>query len=623
VFARSLHDAEAFVAADVANRLSRAKREPDVPRVRRWLQAAAQKEGWRLLSPAQEAFLDLALREPISVLTGGPGTGKTFATHIAVRLWRAMGRKELMCAPTGRAAQRLAEIATAGRRMSQPVQSSTIHRLLETRRGAGAADGDPDGDDPDGAADGGRLTYEGLFARDASSPLDADVVVVDESSMLDLPLCAALLDAVKPDAQLVFVGDADQLPSVGPGSVLRDLLNSGAVPAVQLREVFRQAEQSGIVRAAHAINAGRVPDVPVKAWDSRTHQLRDDVATAKAMRARSDDLNDRGGEDPGVEASSSSRMKKGWSEADCVLVTLPDDSPAGYESALESLLFGGALPALAGLDPAVDLQVLTPFRRGPASTTQLNAFLQARLNPPGRGRLETRVGDLTLREGDRVLQQRNDYAKEVFNGDLGTVVAVDGDGSVRVVFGGAGTSGAGASAGASESTRENDDDIHDAGAADAADDDRDERRLTDTVAMASRSLRHGAREVSYSKSELRDLIPAWALTVHKAQGSEYRAVVLCLAESHRPLLRRELAYTAASRAKEVLVILAPGPALELAVRALGNNRRCTTLARRLEPLAPDAPSCPAEAAIAAAADEKKRRTKPPSDDQDDAGAIQR
>ena len=222
-----------------------------------------------------------------------------------------------------------------------------------------------------------------------------------------------------------------------------------------------------------------------------------------------------------------------------------------------------------------------------------------------------------------MLQQRNDYAKEVFNGDLGTVVAVDGDGSVRVVFGGAGTSGAGASAGASESTRENDDDINDAGAADAADYDRDERRLTDTVAMASRSLRHGAREVSYSKSELRDLIPAWALTVHKAQGSEYRAVVLCLAESHRPLLRRELAYTAASRAKEVLVILAPGPALELAVRALGNNRRCTTLARRLEPLAPDAPSCPAEAAIAAAADEKKRRTKPPSDDRDDAEAIRR
>lgn len=248
VFAAVLHDAEAAVAADVAKRLKQPRREPDVQRVRNWLSIAADKEGWRVLSPAQEAFLDLALREPICVLTGGPGTGKTFAVHIAVRLWRAMGRKVLMCAPTGRAAQRLAEIATAGRRMSHPVQSSTIHRLLETRRGTGGGNEDEDGDTDDKDAAANSLSYKGKFLRNAGSPLDADVVVVDESSMLDLPLCAALLDAVKPDAQLVFVGDADQLPSVGPGSILRDILGAGAVPAVQLRDVFRQAEQSGIIR---------------------------------------------------------------------------------------------------------------------------------------------------------------------------------------------------------------------------------------------------------------------------------------------------------------------------------------------------------------------------------------
>ena len=280
--AAALADAETAVARDIAARLAQPSRVPDVPRVRRWLQAAAAKEGWRLLSPAQEAFLDLALREPICVLTGGPGTGKTFATHIAVRLWRAMGRKVLMCAPTGRAAQRLAEIATAGRRMSQPVQSSTIHRLLETRReerGPRASARGGDDDDVDGAlGDENTLSYKGTFARDAASPLDADVVVVDESSMLDLPLCAALLDAVKPDAQLVFVGDADQLPSVGPGSVLRDVLLSRAVPAVQLRDVFRQAEQSGIVRAAHAINAGRMPGgARAATWDA------DGEATAFAL----------------------------------------------------------------------------------------------------------------------------------------------------------------------------------------------------------------------------------------------------------------------------------------------------------------------------------------------------
>jgi len=171
-----------------------------------------------------------------------------------------------------------------------------------------------------------------------------------------------------------------------------------------------------------------------------------------------------------------------------------------------------------------DLQVLTPFRRGAASTSQLNAFLQAKLNPPGHGKLETRVGDVTLREGDRVLQQRNDYTKEVFNGDLGTVAAVDGDGGVRVLF----TSGPATAA------------------KDAKEGEGEE--------AADEKL---SREIRYSRYDLRDLIPAWALTVHKAQGSEYRAVVLCLASSHRPLLRRELVYTAVSRAKEVLIILAP------------------------------------------------------------------
>ena len=574
VFAAVLHDAEASVAADIARRLRQPRRVPDVPRVRRWLQAAAAKEGWRLLSPAQEAFLDLALREPISVLTGGPGTGKTFATHIAVRLWRAMGRKVLMCAPTGRAAQRLAEIATAGRRMSQPVQSSTIHRLLETRRGKGAGSG---GDDDDDDADADEyLSYKGAFARDAASPLDADVVVVDESSMLDLPLCAALLDAVKPDAQLVFVGDADQLPSVGPGSVLRDILASGAVPAVQLRDVFRQAERSGIVRAAHAINAGHLPAVPTRRWDPATFALAPDSTTIAEAAGETASAA------PNARADYSGET---WDGADCVWVTLPDDSPAGYEGVLEALM-SGALPALADVDPASDLQVLTPFRRGPASTSQLNAYLQARLNPPGNGRLETRVGDVTFREGDRVLQQRNDYQKEVFNGDLGTVVAVDGDGSVRVVFGG--------------SYKPGDGDGAEAAAGTAGDIPRG-----DTIARAVAS---GGREVAYSRAELRDLIPAWALTVHKAQGSEYRAVVLCLASNHRPLLRRELVYTAVSRAKEVLVVLAPPAALETAVASVGNDRRCTMLARRLAPLAPDAPACPAQAAIAAAADERSRQT---------------
>ena len=578
-----LHDTEACVALDIAHRLSQPKREPDVPRVRRWLQAAADKEGWRLLSPAQEAFLDLALREPISVLTGGPGTGKTFATHIAVRLWRAMGKKVLMCAPTGRAAQRLAEIASAGRRMSAPVQSSTIHRLLETRRGKGGGKNEDD-DNNDSADNDSSLSYKGHFARDKDSPLDADIIVVDESSMLDLPLCAALLDAIKPDAQVVFVGDADQLPSVGPGSVLRDILNSGAVPAVQLKDVFRQAEQSGIIRAAHAINNGNLPQVPVKRWDPVSWSLVDNQQYGVAGGSVDSNVNES------AQADSS------WSTADCAWITLPDDSPAGYEGALEQL-FGGALPVFSKLDPARDVQVLTPFRRGPASTSQLNAFLQARLNPPLPGKLETKGAfDVVLREGDRVLQQRNDYTKEVFNGDLGTIVAVGGNGSVRVVFGNQ-----------SSSVDEKDGDGEKLGKSSSS---KTEKTNTiDPIQRALDSLAHGAREVQYKKSELRDLIPAWALTVHKAQGSEYRAVVLCLAAHHRPLLRRELVYTAVSRAKEALIVLAPPVALSTAVNCVGNDRRVTTLARRLKPLAPEAPSCPATAAVAAAKDllELKRK----------------
>ena len=351
------------------------------------------------------------------------------------------------------------------------------------------------------------------------------------------------------------------------------------MPAVQLRDVFRQAEQSGIVRAAHAINAGRMPEVPARRWDA--------AAFALAGGDEKDDVD-------GVDLEEGD-----WASADCVWITLADDSPSGYEGALESL-FAGSLPALAGLDPARDVQVLTPFRRGPASTSQLNAFLQARLNPPARGKRETRAGDVTLREGDRVLQQRNDYTKEVFNGDLGTVVGVDGDGGgVRVVFGAAAASADEASAEDADRASPIGDELESSGAV------SDE---PDTVARALKAVACGVgREVSYSRAECRDLLPAWALTVHKAQGSEYRAVVLCLANAHRPLLRRELVYTAASRAKEVLIVIAPPGAMRVAVETVGNDRRCTTLARRLAPLAPEAPSCPATAAVAAAADAAARK----------------
>ena len=502
VYTSAMHSAEVAIASDITNRMRRANIKVDAARVERWLEAAAQKEGWRTLSNTQKDFVRLALESPVTILTGGPGTGKTFATHVIVRLWRAMGKSVVMCAPTGRAAQRLMEITTAGRDIANPIASSTIHRLLEFK----AADA-LEGMEDDGPLQ--ALSYKGRFFRDAKNPIQADVVVVDESSMLDLPLAAALLAAVPPKAQVVFVGDADQLPSVGPGSLLRDMLNAHNVPSIALTDIFRQAAASGIVRAAHAINSGAFlpSDIREQRYDPSLNELRV-IASPDAA----------------TEAPSDPELKP-----DCLWVSLPSETNASVEAVLEHVLTD-ILPERGFTSN--DLQVLSPMRRGVASTGSLNNWLQKSLNPHCETKAEVTVGsfygDITFREGDRVLQQRNDYDKEVFNGDLGIIRRIDAkDGTATVSFG--------------------------------AD----------------------LKEVSYTKSELRDLIPAYAMTIHKAQGSEYKAVVLVLTNAHKPLLRRELLYTGVTRAKELLVIIAPRSALSSAIDAHGVDRRCTGLVDRL------------------------------------------
>jgi len=502
LYTSAMHSAEVAVASDVINRIRRPKIKVDSARVERWLEAAAQKEGWRTLSETQKDFVRLALESPVSILTGGPGTGKTFATHVIVRLWRAMGKSVVMCAPTGRAAQRLMEITTAGRDIANPVTSSTIHRLLEFK----AADA-LEGMEDDGPMQ--ALSYKGRFSRDAKNPIQADVVVVDESSMLDLPLAAALLAAVPPSAQVVFVGDADQLPSVGPGSLLRDLLAARNVPSIALTDIFRQAAASGIVRAAHAINSGAfLPlDIREQRHDVDMNELRI-VADAQDV-----DL-------PPIDPDL---------KPDCLWVSLPSETNASVEAVLDHIL-SDILPA-RGFSPK-DLQVLSPMRRGVASTGSLNNWLQTSLNPSCESKKEVTVGgfsgDVTFREGDRVLQQRNDYDKEVFNGDLGVIQRIDTKAGTAIVSFGA-----------------------------------------------------DFKEVSYTKGELRDLIPAYAMTIHKAQGSEYRAVVLVMTNAHKPLLRRELLYTGVTRAKELLVIVAPRTALAAAIDTAGKDRRCTGLVDRL------------------------------------------
>ncbi|CAL6286594.1 unnamed protein product [Bathycoccus prasinos] len=528
IFHGSLHECEKSIADDLLRRLSRPKFKVDEARVAKWLELTAEKESWGQpgLSQKQLDFLNVALMSPCVALTGGPGTGKTFATHVIVRLMRAMGKTVVMCAPTGRAAQRMAEISNANRSMTNPLQSSTIHRLLEFKDFSSQGDSQNDadsngtGDDISSAAvdDSNALSFKGVFARNRANPLDCDVVVVDEASMLDAPLCAALLDAIPPKAQLIIVGDADQLPSVGPGAVLRDLIASQRCPHVHLAEVFRQAEKSKIVGAAHAINRGDFPEDIIKATWSGSQLIASDDASI--------DLGDA-------------------NVTDCVWVDTTEKEDDATAREILSFIIDDILPRRR-INAKEKLQVLSPMRKGNNSAATLNAFLREKLNAADGSDssefatassssfstddesdfLHNDAADiLKLRKGDRVLQKRNDYTKEVFNGDLGVVTSIDTN--------------------------------------------------VTTVTFNKKSIQ-------YTKSEvLANLLPAWAMTVHKSQGCEYSAVVLCLSSAHGLMLRRNLLYTGVSRAKDLLVILAPRRAMERAVQDTQSAERNTGLAKKL------------------------------------------
>jgi exodeoxyribonuclease V alpha subunit len=359
-----------------------------------------------------------------------------------IEVFSARGLRCGLCAPTGRAAKRLAE--TTGR------EAKTIHRLLEF--------------DP---ALGG-------FKRDGANALDLDLLVVDEVSMVDVSLMHQLVRAVPRHACLVLVGDVDQLPSVGPGLVLGDVIASGVVPVVRLTEVFRQAGQSWIIRAAHAILRGEVPESAP----------------------------------PG--------------QGDFYFV-----EAATPETALDRIvtMVRERIPKRFGLDPLRDVQVLTPMNRSLLGTDALNPHLQGVLNPP-RGQPEVERFGTRFRVGDKVLQTRNNYQKEIFNGDVGRVRAIDeGEGEVTIDFDG--------------------------------------------------------RPLVYSLGELDELTLAFSMTVHKAQGSEYPAVVIPLHTQHFMMLQRNLVYTGVTRGKRLVVLVGSRKALEMAVQRQDTARRCTALARRL------------------------------------------
>jgi exodeoxyribonuclease V alpha subunit len=381
------------------------------------------------------------------VLTGGPGTGKTTTVRAIVAAHRAAGRRVLLCAPTGRAAKRLSEATGADAR--------TIHRALEWN------------------------PQTGRFNRGRGAPLDVDVVLVDESSMLNLPLCQSLLAAVGPRCSVVLVGDVDQLPPVGPGQVLRELIGSGICPVVRLTEIFRQAAASTIVRGAHEILRGAIP-------------------TPTPQGART--------------------------SGDLFLVTASE--PSQIEQKLLATL--ARMGSAYGLDPKRDVQVLVPTRRGPVGVERLNAVLQSALNPPLDPDPDLREGPTrgppTFRPGDKVMQLRNDYDRDVYNGDLGVVARIEAGVTFVSVDG---------------------------------------------------------REVQYAVDELDAIALAYASTVHKVQGSEFPAVLIVLHGSHHLLLSRALLYTALTRAKRLAVLLGDRRALRRAVENAETYRSHSRLLARL------------------------------------------
>jgi exodeoxyribonuclease V alpha subunit len=431
----------------LADRLSRLRIQDlnvDLPRVQRWIDRFTEKTELQL-SAQQRSAVEMAASQRVAILTGGPGTGKTFTTRTIVALWKAMGKTIALASPTGRAAQRLSEMT--GR------EAKTIHRLLEF--------------DPSNMA----------FKRDGQNPIEADAVIVDEASMLDLFLANSLVKAIAPNSQLLLVGDTDQLPSVGPGNVLADLIASTKIPVVRLSEVFRQAQTSQIVSNAHRINQGQFPKLEPVSNQPQT---------------------------------------------DCLWLAAPE--PAHGVQAVRDLV-SDLIPSM-GFNPALDVQLLCPMTRGETGTRNLNQVLQELINPPDAGKAELTRGGMTLRVGDRIIQKVNDYNREVFNGDLGVITEID----------------------------------------------RDEQSVT---------VQFTDRFVTYDYADLNEITLAWAVTIHKSQGSEYPVVVMPVYMQHYLLLSRNLIYTGLTRARQLAILVGPQRAIGFAVKQIKDQHRHTLLSERL------------------------------------------
>jgi exodeoxyribonuclease V alpha subunit len=529
-YSKSLYYDEAFVAAKVQSMAHPVGFDEEI--AGKWIDQYCQKQGISL-SNEQAVAVQSVVANQFSVLTGGPGCGKTTTTLVIVRLLEHLGKRVLLAAPTGRAAQRMTEVI--GR------ESKTLHRLLEWQNG--------------------------MFKKNEDQPLHADFLIVDECSMLDISLSASLLRAVPADCQVLFIGDADQLPSVGAGNVLRDIIDSGSVASFRLTQIFRQAQESKIIEYAHQINKGVTPSIDSpfkkpKIWLEKIDCLfiDSDAATKEQLSfvarvKRSYDL-----QIPQLEELTTAenlyqfrtseqirssyeedfiipkkflhvdldkvRQAEGYvDELKAVLAKLHPWSTLHYGlSAVDAVvrLYLEWIPKYHGRD--CEIQILSPMTRGSLGTANLNRVIQEAANPPAKGKAQLLVGERIFREGDRVIHRRNNYDLGVFNGDIGMILSIDNVGLSCVV-----------------------------------------------------AFFPDKREVVYQKDDILDLDLAYAITIHKSQGSEFGAVIIPVLTQHFKMLFRNLIYTGLTRARNLAVIVGTRKALAMAVHQHDTSKRQTAL----------------------------------------------
>ena len=522
----------------VAKKISGMKNAPDVDRdrIENWVSRFCQAKDISL-SDEQAAAVKGIAGEKFSILTGGPGCGKTTATQVLVKLLEAMKVKVLLAAPTGRAAQRMMEVIGN--------EAKTIHRLLEWQIGK--------------------------FKRNEDNPLDVDFLIVDECSMLDVSLTASLLKAVPDHSQVLFIGDADQLPSVGAGNVLRDMIASSAVPCFRLTKVFRQAQESLIIRYAHQINSGELPyiDSPFKMpeiWKQGADCLflDSDEATKEQLSfiAKVKNYQDLKSVGLNNQTDSSSNLYEFRIHEEVIPyeteLTIPKkfqhvdiEKVLAAETRVEELLaivkkvhpWSSLHYGLSASDVVrklylewipkyfgngTEIQIITPMTRGSLGTLSLNRMIQECANPSQKGKSQLQVGERIFRVGDRVIHRRNNYDLGVFNGDIGVIKEIDNE------------------------------------------------ELTCVV-----SFFPDGRTVDYKRDDIPELDLAYAITIHKSQGSEFGAVIIPVLTQHFKMLFRNLIYTGLTRAKNLAVFVGTRKALAMAVKNQDTSQRQTFLQKLL------------------------------------------